>query len=64
MNYLNQINQDYKNVLDLMDEVHFKGIDYIIVSTKNETNMIIPSHLQYDLLDFSTYGMNNPEAEM
>ncbi len=47
-----------------MDEVHFKGIDYIIVSTKNETNMIIPSHLQYDLLDFSTYGMNNPEAEM
>jgi len=59
LNYLNQINPNYKNVLDLIDEAHFKGIDYVIVSTKNETNMIIPSRLQYDLLDFNTYGLND-----
>jgi hypothetical protein len=59
LNYLNQINPNYKNVLTLMDEALFKGTDYINVYTKNETNMVIPSRLQNDLLDFSTYGLNN-----
>ncbi|MDD5152032.1 MAG: hypothetical protein PHC28_16385, partial [Flavobacterium sp.] len=59
LKYLNQINPNYKNVLDLIDEAHLKGIDYVIVSTKNETNMIIPGRLQYDLLDFNTYGLND-----
>ncbi len=57
--YLNQINPNYKNVLDLMDEAQFKGTDYVSVFTKNETNMVIPSRLQNDLLDFNTYGLNN-----
>ncbi len=59
LNYLNQINPNYKNVVDLINESHLKGIDYVIVATKNETNMIIPTRLQYDLLDFSTYGLND-----
>lgn len=59
LNYLNQINPNYKNVLNLMDEAQFKGTDYVSVSTKNETNMVIPSRLQNDLLDFNTYGLNN-----
>jgi hypothetical protein len=59
LNYLNQINPNYKNVLSLMDEALFKGTDYVIVYTKNETNMVIPSRLQNDLLDFNTYGLNN-----
>lgn len=57
--YLNQINPNYKNTLDLLEEAHFKGIDYVLVSTRNETNKIIPARLQYDLLDFNTYGLNN-----
>jgi hypothetical protein len=63
LNYLNQINPNYKNVLDLMAEAHSKGIDYVSVYTKNETNMIIPARLQNDLLDFSTYGLNSKWTE-
>ncbi|MDP3680113.1 MAG: hypothetical protein Q8R22_04700 [Flavobacterium sp.] len=59
MEYLNQIAPNYKNVLQLMDEAKFKGSDYVSVYTKNETNMIIPVRLQNDLLDFSTYGLND-----
>jgi hypothetical protein len=59
LDYLNQINPNYKNVFQLMDEAKFKGSDYVSVYTKNETNMIIPARLQNDLLDFSTYGLND-----
>ncbi|MFV5699247.1 hypothetical protein ACM55H_12840 [Flavobacterium sp. ZT3R17] len=59
LDYLNQINPNYKNVLQLIDEAKFKGSDYVSVYTKNETNMIIPARLQNDLLDFSTYGLND-----
>lgn len=59
LEYLNQINPNYKNVLQLMDEAKFKGSDYVWVYTKNETNMIIPVRLQNDLLDFSTLGLND-----
>lgn len=59
LDYLNQITPNYKNVLQLMDEAKFKGSDYVSVYTKNETNMIIPVRLQSDLLDFSTYGLND-----
>jgi hypothetical protein len=59
LNYLNQINPNYKDVLRLMDEAKFKGCDFVLVTTKNETNMIIPARLQNDLLDFSTFGLND-----
>lgn len=59
LDYLNQINPNYKNVLQLMEEAKFKGSDYVSVYTKNETRMIIPAALQNDLLDFSTYGLND-----
>ena len=59
LTYLNQIDPNYKNVLDLIDEAHFKGTDYVNVTMKNETNMIIPGRLLNELLDFNTYGLNN-----
>ena len=59
LSYLNQINPNYKDVLRLLDDAKFKGSDYVSVYTKNETNMIIPIHLQNDLLDFSTFGLND-----
>ena len=59
LDYLNQINPNYKNVQQLMDDAKFKGSDYVLVSTKNETNMVIPNRLQSDLLDFSTMGLND-----
>jgi hypothetical protein len=57
--YLDKLNPNYKDVLDLMDQAKFKGTDFVLVSTKNETNMVIPSRLQDDLLDFSTFGIND-----
>lgn len=59
LNYLNQINSNFKNVPALIEEAHFKGTDFVLVTTKNETNLIIPSRLQNDLLDFNTYGLND-----
>lgn len=59
LNYLNQINPNYKNVLDLIHEAQLKGTDFVIVYTKNETNIMIPNRLQNDLLDFKTYGLDN-----
>jgi len=59
LTYLNQINPNYKDVVELLKEAKFKGSDYVLVSAKNETNMIIPVRLQNDLLDFNTYGLND-----
>jgi len=59
LTYLYQINPNYKDVLRLMDDAKFKGSDYVLVDTKNETNMIIPARLQNDLLDFNAYGLND-----
>jgi len=60
LTYLNKISPNYKEVNRLLDEAKFKGTDFVLVKTKNETNMIIPARLQTDLLDFSTYHLNNP----
>lgn len=59
LTYLNQLSPNYKDIQKLMEEAQFKGTDFVIVSTQNETNMIIPSRLQNDLLDFNTYGLND-----
>lgn len=59
LSYLDQLNPNYKDVRSLMDEAKFKGTDFVFVSTKNDTQMIIPVRLQDDLLDFSTFGIND-----
>ena len=59
LSYLNQINPNYKDVVKLMEEAYFKGTDFVNVYLKNQSNTIIPSGLQNELLDFSTYGMND-----
>ena len=57
--YLNSLNPNYKDVASLIDQAKQKGTDYVSVFTKNETNMVIPVRLENDLLDFSTYGLND-----
>ena len=59
LEYLNKINPNYKDVAKLMTDAKQKGTDYVNVYTKNETNMAIPNRLQNDLLDFSTFGLND-----
>jgi hypothetical protein len=57
--YLDNINPNYKDVRNLMNDALAKGTDYVHAYTKNETNMVIPVRLQNDMLDFSTYGLND-----
>ena len=59
LNYLDQLNPNYQDVRALMDQAQLKGTDFVHVYTKNETNQVIPARLQDDLLDFSTYGIND-----
>lgn len=59
LNYLNQISPNFKDVPELIKTAKEKGSDYVNVYTKNETNVIIPKRLESDLLDFSTYGLND-----
>lgn len=57
--FLESLNPGFKDVAKLTEEARFKGTDFVNVYTKNETNMVIPARLQDDLLDFSTYGLND-----
>lgn len=57
--YLDRLNPNFKDVRDLIDQAQFRGTDFVLVSTKNDTQMVIPVRLQDDMLDFSTYGIND-----
>ncbi len=56
---IERINPNFKDVRSLMDQAHFKGTDFVIVSVINETNQIVPTRLEEELLDFDTYGLND-----
>ena len=57
--YLDKISPNYKNTRSLIEEAHIKGTDYVIVDMKNRTRKVIPKKLEEDLLNFSTYGLND-----
>ena len=59
LEFINRINPGFKDVSALQNEALQKGTDYVNVFTKNETNMLISVRLQNDLLDFSTFGLND-----
>ncbi len=59
LNYLNQINPGFRNTKKIMDDLRFKGTDFVSVYTKNDSGMAIPSQLESDLLDFSTLGLDD-----
>jgi hypothetical protein len=56
---LNNLSLGYKNVTELLEEVHFKGTDFIEVTLYNDSNIALPKQLEEDLLDFTTYGLND-----
>jgi hypothetical protein len=57
--YLQNLSPGFKDTGKLIEEARIKGTDFVSVYTKNETNMVIPIRLENDLLDFSTYGLND-----
>ena len=42
-----------------MEVAHQKGTDFVLVDMINDTRKIIPVRLEKDLLNFSSYGINN-----
>ncbi|GAA4303881.1 hypothetical protein [Aestuariibaculum suncheonense] len=56
---IEDINPNFKDVRQLMDVAHAKGTDFVIVDMVNDTKKVIPERLEDDLLNFSTYGLNN-----
>lgn len=59
LKYLHDINPGYGDTSAKMDEAYQKGLDFVKVELKNETQQIIPERLESELLDFNTYGINN-----
>lgn len=57
--YIQKINPNYKNVPNLIQQSHAKGIDYVLVKLKNNTEQIIPRRLEQDLLNIDQYQLNN-----
>ncbi|MDP5157628.1 MAG: hypothetical protein NWQ07_03510 [Flaviramulus sp.] len=56
---LEDINPNFKDVRYLMDVAHNKGVDFVLVDMVNDTRKVIPTRLENDLLNFSSYGLNN-----
>ena len=59
LKYIQDINPNYKNTIDLLEEAHYKGTDFVFVTLQNKTNLVIPMRLEEDLLNFDTYNLNN-----
>lgn len=56
---LQDITPNYKDVHQLLQEAHFEGTDFILVSLNNHSGKIIPGRLQNELLDFNTYKLDD-----
>jgi len=56
---IEDINPNYRDVRQLMEVAHQKGTDFVFVEVVNNTEMVIPKRLEDDLLNFSSYGINN-----
>jgi len=61
--YLNKINPGYKNTRGLMQEALLKGRDYVLIKMTNDSEVIIPSRLQDELMNMDTYRLNDRWSE-
>lgn len=59
LNDIEDINPNYRDVRQLIETTHQNGTDFVLVEMINDTQKIIPERLENDLLNFSTYGINN-----
>ncbi|WP_394748580.1 hypothetical protein [Spongiimicrobium salis] len=57
--YLEKINPGFEDTRQKIEQAHAKGLDYVKVRVINDTEQIIPTRLEDDLLNFNTYGLNN-----
>lgn len=59
MRYVSDINPNYQDVNSLMDRAQELGTDNVRLNLINNTQQVIPKRLEDELLNFSSYGLNN-----
>ncbi len=57
--YLNEINPGFEDTKKRMEEAYIKGLDYVKVKMINDTEQIVPSRLEEELLNFNAYDLND-----
>ena len=57
--YIDKINPGFKNTSTLIQEAHNKGLDFVKVEMKNNSDKVIPKKLEEELLNIDTYGLDN-----
>ncbi|MFH6604164.1 hypothetical protein ACEZ3G_11800 [Maribacter algicola] len=57
--YLEEINPGYDDVKLRIEEAHRKGLDFVKVSMVNDTDKIVPTRLEEELLNFNAYGLDD-----
>ncbi len=59
LSHLNKLTPNFKDVTSLMAEAKLKGTDFVSVALYNDAPVILPLGLERELLDFSTYGLDD-----
>lgn len=59
LNYIENINPNYKDVRSLLEEARNLGTDFVYLYVTNSSKTIIPKRLEEDLLNIDTYGLND-----
>ncbi len=56
---LKYVQSNYKDVNQLLEDAHFYGTDFVLVTLNNRSNILIPRRLEQELLDFNTYKLDD-----
>lgn len=56
---LSSLRSNYKDVAKRMEDAHYYGTDFVFVTLQNRTGILIPRRLERELLDFSTYNLDD-----
>ncbi len=56
---INQLAPNYKNTIELLNQAHIQGTDYIYLSVENHSDKVIPKTLEKDILNFSGYDLDS-----
>ena len=57
--YLDEINPGFGDTKEQMESAYQKGLDYVKVRMVNDTDLIIPTRLEEELLNFNTFGLDD-----
>lgn len=56
---IDNLKPNFKDIKVKMQEAHYRGQDFVLVTLFNDTEKVIPVRLEGDLLNFSAYGLND-----